>query len=191
MTNISLPNSTTTINSPIHQAIQQTIHPHTKIQWAWPLGQHCQLRLGGNPRLTRIITYTIIQQPLPYTNIQWAWGNTVSWGWVETLGLLGSSPTQSYNNHYHTPTSSGLGQHSQLRLGGNPRLTRIRYLHNHTTTITIHHTNTSTSSELGATYVCMYVYIYSPDMDIQKYTVTMKIIVNSVKISSPIGTMYQ
>ena len=33
--------------------------------------------------------------------------------------------------------------------------------------------------------VCMmYVYIYSPDMDIQKYTVTMKIIVNSVKISS-------
>ena len=35
--------------------------------------------------------------------------------------------------------------------------------------------------------VCMYVYIYSPDMDIQKYTVTMKIIVNSVKISSPIG----
>ena len=33
----------------------------------------------------------------------------------------------------------------------------------------------------------MYVYIYSPDMDIQKYTVTMKIIVNSVKISSPIG----
>ena len=38
-------------------------------------------------------------------------------------------------------------------------------------------------------YVCMYVcmYIYSPDMDIQKYTVTMKIIVNSVKISSPIG----
>ena len=38
-------------------------------------------------------------------------------------------------------------------------------------------------------YVCMYVYIYSPDMDIQKYTVTMKIIVNSVKISSPIGTI--
>ena len=37
--------------------------------------------------------------------------------------------------------------------------------------------------------VCMYVYIYSPDMDIQKYTVTMKIIVNSVKISSPIGTI--
>ena len=36
---------------------------------------------------------------------------------------------------------------------------------------------------------CMYVYIYSPDMDIQKYTVTMKIIVNSVKISSPIGTI--
>ena len=35
---------------------------------------------------------------------------------------------------------------------------------------------------------CMYVYIYSPDMDIQKYTVTMNIIVNSVKISSPIGT---
>ena len=35
----------------------------------------------------------------------------------------------------------------------------------------------------------MYVYIYSPDMDIQKYTVTMKIIVNSVKISSPIGTI--
>ena len=38
-------------------------------------------------------------------------------------------------------------------------------------------------------HVCMYVYIYSPDMDIQKYTVTMKIIVNSVKISSPIGTI--
>ena len=38
-------------------------------------------------------------------------------------------------------------------------------------------------------YVCMYVYIYSPDMDIQKYTVTMNIIVNSVKISSPIGTI--
>ena len=38
-------------------------------------------------------------------------------------------------------------------------------------------------------YVCMYVYIYSPDMGIQKYTVTMKIIVNSVKISSPIGTI--
>ena len=37
--------------------------------------------------------------------------------------------------------------------------------------------------------VCMYVYIYSPDMDIQKYTVTMNIIVNSVKISSPIGTI--
>ena len=37
--------------------------------------------------------------------------------------------------------------------------------------------------------VCMYVYIYSPDMDIQKYTVTMEIIVNSVKISSPIGTI--
>ena len=36
---------------------------------------------------------------------------------------------------------------------------------------------------------CMYVYIYSPDMDIQKYTVTMNIIVNSVKISSPIGTI--
>ena len=32
---------------------------------------------------------------------------------------------------------------------------------------------------------CMY--IYSPDMDIQKYTVTMKKIVYSVKISSPIG----
>ena len=38
-------------------------------------------------------------------------------------------------------------------------------------------------------YVCMYVYIYSPDMDIQKYTVTMGIIVNSVNISSPIGTI--
>ena len=37
--------------------------------------------------------------------------------------------------------------------------------------------------------IYMYVYIYSPDMDIQKYTVTMKIIVNSVKISSPIGTI--
>ena len=37
-------------------------------------------------------------------------------------------------------------------------------------------------------YMYMYVYIYSPDMDIQKYTVTMKIIVNAVKISSPIGT---
>ena len=36
---------------------------------------------------------------------------------------------------------------------------------------------------------CMYVYIYSPDMDIQKYAVTMEIIVNSVKISSPIGTI--
>ena len=36
---------------------------------------------------------------------------------------------------------------------------------------------------------CMYVYIYSPDMDIQMYTVTMKINVNSVKISSPIGTI--
>ena len=35
----------------------------------------------------------------------------------------------------------------------------------------------------------VYVYIYSPDMDIQKYTVTMKIVVNSVKISSPIGTI--
>ena len=38
-------------------------------------------------------------------------------------------------------------------------------------------------------YVCIYVCIYSPDMDIQKYTVKMKIIVNSVKISSPIGTI--
>ena len=37
----------------------------------------------------------------------------------------------------------------------------------------------------------MYVYIYSPDMYIQKYTMTMKIIVNSVKISSPIGTIDQ
>ena len=36
---------------------------------------------------------------------------------------------------------------------------------------------------------CMYVYIYSPDMDIQLYIVTMKIIVHSVKISSPIGTI--
>ena len=35
----------------------------------------------------------------------------------------------------------------------------------------------------------LYVYIYSPDMDIQKYTVTMKIIVNSVNISSLIGTI--
>ena len=35
----------------------------------------------------------------------------------------------------------------------------------------------------------MYVYIYSSDMDIQKYTVTMKIIIYSVKISSPIGTI--
>ena len=34
--------------------------------------------------------------------------------------------------------------------------------------------------------------MYIPYMDIQKYTVTMKIIVNSVKISSPIGTtVYQ
>ena len=40
-----------------------------------------------------------------------------------------------------------------------------------------------------SSFSCMYVYIYSPDMDIQKYTVTMKIIVNSVKISSPIGTI--
>ena len=36
---------------------------------------------------------------------------------------------------------------------------------------------------------CMYVYIYSSDLDIQKYTVTMKIIIYSVKISSPIGTI--
>ena len=154
MTNISLPNYTTTINSPIHQAIQQTIHPHTKIQWVWGntvswgwvetlgllgssptqsynnhyhtpthqhpvgLGQHCQQRLGGNPRLTRIITYTIIQQPLPYTNIQWAWGNL----------------------------------HCQLRLGGNPRLTRMITYTIIQQPLPIPYTNTSTSSELGATY---------------------------------------
>ena len=46
-----------------------------------------------------------------------------------------------------------------------------------------------TRSQYVCMYVCMYVYIYSPDMDIQKYTVKMKIIVNSVKISSPIGTI--
>ena len=46
-------------------------------------------------------------------------------------------------------------------------------------------------SEIPSTfaYICMYVYMYSPDMDIQKYTVTMNIIVNSVNISSPIGTI--
>ena len=33
------------------------------------------------------------------------------------------------------------------------------------------------------------VYIYSSDMDIQKYTVTMKIIIYTVKISSQIGTI--
>ena len=44
-------------------------------------------------------------------------------------------------------------------------------------------------SKRSINHVCMYVYIYSPDMDIQKYTVTMKIIVNSVNISSPIGTI--
>ena len=47
----------------------------------------------------------------------------------------------------------------------------------------------STGHCLVCLVVWMYVYIYSPDMDIQKYTVTMKIIVNSVKISSPIGTI--
>ena len=37
---------------------------------------------------------------------------------------------------------------------------------------------------------CMYVYIYSSDMDIYKnYTVIMKIIIYSVEISSPIGTI--
>ena len=54
-------------------------------------------------------------------------------------------------------------------------------------------TVTHSSADWGIFYfpwhVCMYVYIYSPDMDIQKYTVTMNIIVNSVKISSPIGTI--
>ena len=45
------------------------------------------------------------------------------------------------------------------------------------------------SVEANEKHVCMYVYIYSPDMDIQKYTVTIKIIVNSAKISSPIGTI--
>ena len=36
----------------------------------------------------------------------------------------------------------------------------------------------------------MYVYIYSSDMDIYKnYTVIMKIIMYSVEISSPIGTI--
>ena len=50
---------------------------------------------------------------------------------------------------------------------------------------------TALPEQTSERYVCMYVglYIYSPDMDIQKYTVTMKIIVNSVKISSPIGTI--
>ena len=48
---------------------------------------------------------------------------------------------------------------------------------------------TETQQPIDHKYVCMYVYIYSPDMDIQKYTVTMNIIVNSVKISSPIGTI--
>ena len=39
-------------------------------------------------------------------------------------------------------------------------------------------------------YVCIYVYIYSSDMDIYKnYTVIMKIIIYSVEISSPIGTV--
>ena len=47
----------------------------------------------------------------------------------------------------------------------------------------------TTHKPVGVGQRCMYVYIYSPDMDIQKYTVTMKIIVNSVKISSPIGTI--
>ena len=45
---------------------------------------------------------------------------------------------------------------------------------------------------LGFSYVCMYmyVYIYSSDMDIYKnYTVIMKIIIYSVEISSPIGTI--
>ena len=36
-------------------------------------------------------------------------------------------------------------------------------------------------------YVCMYIFIHQTW--IQKYTVTMNIIVNSVKISSPIGTI--
>ena len=39
-------------------------------------------------------------------------------------------------------------------------------------------------------WVCMYVYIYSSDMDIYKnYIVIMKIIIYSVEISSPIGTI--
>ena len=38
--------------------------------------------------------------------------------------------------------------------------------------------------------VCMYVYIYSSDMDIYKhYAMIMKIIIYSVEISSPIGTI--
>ena len=44
-------------------------------------------------------------------------------------------------------------------------------------------------SSMSSQAMMMYVYMYSPDMDIQKYTVTIKIIVNSVKISSPIGTI--
>ena len=64
---------------------------------------------------------------------------------------------QSYNNH--TPTHQtlvGVEQHCQLRLGGNPRLTRIityTYLHNQIAfTITQQpHTNTSKSGRLGAT----------------------------------------
>ena len=43
---------------------------------------------------------------------------------------------------------------------------------------------------LSTFLVCMYVYIYSSDMDIYKnYTVIMKIIIYSVEISSPIGTI--
>ena len=127
-------------------------HYHTPThQHPLDLGQHCQLRLGGNHRLTQIITYTIIQQPLPYTNIHWAWGNVHCQLRMGGNPRLGSLPTQSYNNHYHTPTHQhpvGLGQHCQLRLGGNPRLTRII-----TYTIIqqpLPYTNTSRSNGLGA-----------------------------------------
>ena len=69
--------------------------------------EHCQLRLGGNPELTRIITYTYLHN---------------------------QTAIHSYNNH--TPTHQtlvGVEQHCQLRLGGHPKLTRIityTYLHN-------------------------------------------------------------
>ena len=41
----------------------------------------------------------------------------------------------------------------------------------------------------GPFATALYVYIYSSDMEYRNYTVIVKIIIYSVKISSPIGTI--